>query len=360
MINIHTYKEAYTMTVFVGYQGNCNIKYESKYHIREVINKMACYNADDSFNLASKIHEMTGKNAGIVPSGAKLYVASECKTQRDIFRNSGYTIKLDPAAADVVVVPDIIPKKYHTRECNLVGTDQNDEFLFLVSIQKAGYSVGEEVTMDDVVKVRDYLINLRNYKFDVQFEPDLKVWFIPKSNELKEVMLDNKKVNVPYIQEHLVPISASTTISPETLMYWKSIAAQDQELLARTICTSNWRKYPFTLLAFLKTNETNKAWNLVGNSDFKNILHVIGYNQYCSTDGDLEDRNVSPKDYDMFQSYLYYLMGIDEEKGGVVDLRTLDSSVDSDLLEFLQRRMVFKPIHLSGMMRGDTIRELVK
>jgi hypothetical protein len=309
------------------------------------------------YNLASTLFDMT-KDVP-VPPGAKLYVASECKTQRDIFRNSGYTIKLDPAVADVIVVPDIIPSKYHCEDCNIVATDQGDEYLFLITITKAGYSMGKEITGDDIFKVKNYLATLRNYKFDYSTLNNLKVWFIPKCDELKDVMLGVRKYNAPYLQEHLLPISASTKFSPETLMYWKNIAAQDQELLARTICTSDWRKYPVTLLVFLYTNG-KRTWNNFGNSDFRNILNNIGYVYYYGLESALCDEDISPKDYDMLQSYLYYLMGIDEEKGGMVDQRTIDSVIHKDLLPLLQRRYIFKPLHLSTKMKTEAVEELVK
>ena len=355
---VHTYKELHIINVFIGYKNACSIKSEYKKHTRGVINKMACFYPCPTSNLISDLYSATTPTS--FSPGAKLFVASECKTQRDIFRNSGYTIKLNPSDADVIVVPDVIPSQYYYRQCNLVATDQNEEYLFLINIQKSGYSIYEDITESDIENVKNYLIGLRNYKIDDASCNLCTVWFIPKCDKLKEVMMEAKSHPLtPYVQEHLVPIKPSTTFSPETLLYWKNIAKQDQELLARTICTSDWRKYPFTLLAFLKTNG-EKAWNLVGNSDFRNILNNIRYSQYGSIDGDLNNRTVSPADYNMFQSYLYYLMGIDEEKGGVVDIRTIESNVTRSLLEYLQKRMVFKPLQLSGAMNAKSLKELVK
>ena len=356
---VHTYKEAHIINVYLGYKGDCQIKSEYKKHTREVINKMACYYPYSENNLVSDLYDLTRPRS--FPPGAKLYVASECKTQRDIFRNSGYSIKLKPDDADAIIVPDVIPERYYKRTCNIVAMDQNEEFLFLIDIQKPGYSIGVNITDADVNIVKNYLMALRNYKFDNTSLANLRVWFIPKCEELKEVMKEEQSFpDLPYVQEHLVPIKPSTKISPETLVYWKNIAAQDQELLARTICTSDWRKYPFTLLAFLKMTVKEKAWNLIGNGDFRNILVNIGYSQYGSIQNDLDKRTVSPADYEMFQSYLYYLIGIDPEKGGIVDLRTLFSVVDSDIVWYLQRRMAFKPLHLSGLMNATNLKELVR
>ena len=356
---VHTYKEAHIILVYLGINGNCQVKHEYEKHTRDVINKMACFYPYTDSNLVSDLYDLTKPRS--FPPGAKLFVASECKTQRDIFRNSGYSIKLKPDDADAIVVPDVIPERYYSKTCNIVAMDQNEEYLFLIDIQKPGYSIGVNITDSDINIVRNYLTALRNYKFDDSSLTKLKVWFIPKCEELKEIMKEEQSFpGLPYVQEHLVPISASTKFSPETLVYWKNIAAQDQELLARTICTSDWRKYPFTLLAFLKMTRGSKAWNLVGNGDFKNILTNIGYSQYGSIQNDLDRKTVSPADYEMFQSYLYYLMGIDPEKGGMVDLRTLFSVVGSDILWYLQRRMAFKPLHLSGLMNATALKELVK
>lgn len=355
---LHTFKETYVMTVKIEHNGNCRIRSENELHKRDVINKMACFNPTSDYSFPSELYEETDIQA--VPPGAKLFVSSTCKTQRDIFRNSGYTIKLKPDDADVIVVPDIVPESYYNRTCNLVGMDANEENLFLITIEKPGYYSGNEITVDDIENVKRFLVNLRNYKFDDSELIDKDVWFIPKCEELKEVILNQKRFSlVPYIQESLVPINASTKFSPETLMYWRSIAKQDQELLARTICTSDWRDYPNTLLAFLKTNG-DTAWNLVGNADFKNILRVIGYINWYNLEDNLNEHDFKPKDYEMLQSYLYYLFGIDQEKGGVVDWRTIDSNNAWALMKFLQRRYVFKPLKLTSKTKAIDIKELAK
>ena len=361
---IHTYEEAYIINVAIRYDGSCRISNEFEYHIRDVINKMACFNPYSDFDLASELYSNT--DAQSVSPGSKLFIAKECKTQRDIFRNSGYSIKLNPNDANVIVVPDIVPKHYHTSTCNLVAMSNDDKYLFLVSIQKAGRSIGDNVTAEDVELVKNYLAALRNYKFDDTRLTSIEVWFIPKCKELKDVMLDTKECPLtPYIQESLIPINASTNINPETLLYWKNIAKQDQELLARTICTSNWRKYPFTVLCFLKTFDVN--WNIYGNNDFKNLLRVIGYSPYSSLKYLIGEINIKPEDYDMFQSYIYYLLGLDPEKGGVVTDKALSSIKDycssdikNELLYILQNRYAFKPFHLSGTMSGKTVMEILQ
>ena len=356
---IHTYDEAYILNVTVKPDGSCRIYNEYEYHIRDVINKMACLNPYSDYSLASELYNETDKQT--VPPGAKLFFAKECKTQRDIFRNSGYSIKIKPGDADVIVVPDVFPWLYHTHECNLVAMTNDDKNLILVNIAKPGRSIGDDITVDDVELVKKYLIALRNYKFDDSAMTTLKVWFIPKCHELKEVMLNCKGFPMtPYIQESLIPINASTKFSPETLMYWKNIAMQDQEILAKTICTSNWKEYKFTLLAFLKMHG-ERNWNLVGNSDFKNILRVIGYEPYTSMKYNLNNMNVNPKDYDMFQSYVYYLLGLDPEKGGFVDKKAINSMdrIGADIINFFQTKYAFKPIHLSGPMTGEAVANLL-
>ena len=355
---VHTYKETYKINVRIDHNGNCRIRYEDELHIRDVINKMACFNPTSDYSFISELYEETCCYP--IPPGAKLFVSSTCKTQRDIFRNSGYSIKMKPDDADAIVVPDVIPKIYYHRNCNLVAMDANEENMFLISIEKYGYSIGDGITVDDIENVKRFLISLRNYKFDDTSLINLDVWFIPKCEELKEVILNQKRFPlVPYIQESIVPINASTKFSPETLMYWRSIAKQDQELLARTICTSDWRNYPNTLLAFLKTNGET-AWNNVGNADFRNILKVIGYVNWYSLEDNLNGHDFKPNDYEMFQSYLYYLFGIDQEKGGVVDWRTIDSNNAWALMKFLQRRYVFKPLKLASKTKANDIKELAK
>ena len=332
---IHTYKEAYTYKVTVYSDGSCRKDYLAMYHIREVINKMACVNIDSGENLISALY-METSDASFAP-GSTLYAASECKTGRDTFRNSGYSITRSPEKADAIVVPDVRADYYHSYPCNMIGYDEENENLYLINIEKPGYLISQ-LTEEDMIAVKKFLAQKNIEVEDIQ-RSQITVWFIPKCNELRDVMQGKKLPNVPYIQESKVPIKASTTFSAETLVFWENIS--DRNLLLRTICTSDWAKYPITLLAFLTCFKNEGNWYNDANQDFRRILKSIGYEHYYDVKYIFKDRKISPEDYDMLQSYLLYKLGV-EAKGGFVTAAQFEKVIPECLRKYVKRAVAVK------------------
>ena len=361
MIKIHTYDEVYLLSVRYLGNGQCQIQGSPViYHKRDVINKMACYISDgeDYEDLVSDLYEMTSDKS--VPPGSRLYVASECATSRDTFRNSGYSISKSESNANAIVVPDVSASKYACRSCNFVATgkgDMGEDAIFLVNVEKSGYygvAKGEE----EVNFARKFVESTLQLVPDTAFRSYVKVWFIPKCEELRSVM-EERTFNVPYIQESLVPINPSTRFSAETLLFWENI--DDVNLLVRTICTSDWMKYPTTLWCFLCMYGAKNSilnWYTKANGDFRRILQNIEYSAYNSIKDELLGRDLSPDDYDMLQSYVYLKMGVDEN-GGMVDPKTW-KKIPVEMRRILQRRVIVKPFHLPTKMNAGNIEELLR
>ena len=340
---IHTYKEVQIMSVTLLPDGSCRRGDPWMYHKRDVINKMACYHPFTIWDLVSELYGET-ECASIAP-GSKLFVSKDCKTGRDTFRNSGYKIKLDPNDADAIVVPDVKAEYYHQMPCNIVAKDEQNDDLYLISVRKNGYDK-PQLTVEDYERVCNYLRNAMGLVPDEAQVRDVNVVFIPKCKELQDVM-QNNCLNVPYIQESKVPITPSTTISPETLVFWENI--DDKNLLVRTICTSDWNKYPITMLAFLCCQVNSPNWFTYASNDFRRILQSLGYQPYSSLRHYIKDKFISPQDYDMLQRYIYFKLGIDE-KGGVVDAKMF-GTIHPDLVPFLQRRVALKPLEIPTQMK---------
>ena len=345
---IHTYKEVNLLTITLLGDGSCRRRDPIVYHKRDVINKMACYFPYDGWDLVSELYVETGEP--VIPPGGKIFVASECKTVRDTFRNSGYKIVLDPAKADAVIVPDVKAEMFHNLKCNIVARDTNKDELYLVSVDKAGY-LAPKLTLDEMDRAKKYLETAMCLEVDDATESVVKVWFIPKCKELEEVMVGNKRT-IPYVQESLVPITPSTTISPETLLFWENMT--DMNLLTRTMCTSDWAQYPITILAFMCVmQEKGKMFYGYMTNDFRRLLNNIGWQSYYGFSNYL-DRNITPKDYAMLQSYMFMKLGIGED-GGIVDAKKLPV-VQREILNLLQRKMMFKKFEIPATMKLGNIR----
>lgn len=353
---IHTYDELYLLRVNVGGDRSCRIPYDGnmKYHIREVINKMACYFPYNQGDLVSCIYDATVPSC--TPVAANLYFAKECKTNRDVYRNSGYSIVRDPDRADMVIVPDVDAKSYTSLNCNLVAKNETTNELYLVSISKSGYSSGQ-FDAADVDAVRAYLTDVKGFTVDNAQSTDLKVWFIPKCDQLCDVM-NSVYPNRVYCQENKVAIKAPTHICPETLIFWENMT--DMNLLVRTICTSDWRDYPITMLVFLslKQDMPYSQFNGYITNDFRGLTSNIGWTYWYALDSNLSGRSISPKDYEMLQAYLFAKMGLDE-KGGVVSPKDFNR-IPKELQQLLRFKVALKIQDIPGKLSCNNIRKLVE
>lgn len=352
---IHTYDEVCLLNVIVGGDRNCRVPYngETKYHVRDVINKMACYFPYDQGDLISTIYDETIPSA--VPIAANLYFAKEVKTNRDVYRNSGYSIVRDPDKADVIVVPDIRSDFYTCLHCNLVAKDEKTNELYLITISKSGYK-SETFDSDDVDAVKDYITHVKGLTPDESQSKSLDVWFIPKCEHLCDVMNSVYPSRI-YCQENKVPIKAPTNISPETLIFWENMT--DMNLLVRTICTSDWRDYPITTTVFLTMKqEVGDSFSDYMNNDFRAITNFLGWKPWYGMSSALAAHSIGPKDYDMLQKYMFARVGI-EENGGIIDAKQLNR-IPSEVRSLLRYRIAIKPQEIPSSMTLSTIRKLVE
>lgn len=347
---IHTYKEVYTSEVVIRADGSCTRKNLMKYHIRDVINKMACFFKDSPIDLCSWLYQETSYTS--LAPGSCLYVASECKTGRDTFRNSGYSIKRDPDKAEAIVVPDVRSDYYHTFNCNLVAYDPKNENLHLIYLSKPGYLLSQ-LTENDLVNARTFLRDTWGLEPDEVTRSEITVWFIPKCQEIMDVLQDNTK-NVLYIRESKVPLSTSTKISPETLVFWENVS--DNNLFVRTVCTSDWMDYPITLLVHLSCFHGDCNWFAYANGDFRRILNEIGYKAYWNLEYLFQGRNITPKDFDMLQKYVFYKLGVDEN-GGFVKTKTFEK-IPYELRRYIRRMTAIRPMTIPSTMQLTAIENL--
>lgn len=350
---IHTYKEVNILDITLRANGSCRRGDPWVYHKKEVINKMACYYPFGT-NTISQLYEMTSNNS-IMP-GCKLFIAPECKTGRDTFRNSGYKITRDKDKADVIVVPDVKASMFFNYHCNMVAKDEDTDKLYIIELHKSGYD-NPIIDKEDIERASEYVESAIGLKVDDSQMTDFYVWFIPKCDEIKNVLTENM-LNVPYVQESRIPVSASTSFTAETLIFWENI--DDPNLLMRTICTSDWMDYPVTLLAFLTITQNkldNRNWFNYANGDFRRILQNIGYSAYSDFRYQVRYHSLSPKDFNMLQAYLYMKLGLGPE-GGIINQKTL-ASLDSDFHPYLQRKIALKPLQIPTKMNEETIRNIV-
>ena len=340
------YNNVFNTTLTVYGNGKCDKSYNWRYHRREVINKMACFFTGWRGNLVSDLHSETRWNN--ITTGSKIFVAPECKTGRDTFRNAGYQITRDRANANAIIVPDVLPDKCYSMTCNIVAIDEENNDLYLLEVCKDGYYSSDQNLSDFEIDIAKKFLKTTMLltPYDVE-ETNLRVWFLQKCKDWKDIMT-NTKLSIPYIQESQCELTTSTTINPETLLFWENIS--DPKLLMGAICSSDWSKYPVTVLCLLTGfRGDNQNWFYHANGDGKRILNSIGYQAWFGRNDDfLKDRRISPEDYEMLQSFVFYRLGINEN-GGMINMKQWNS-LPNVVKKLMQRRVVVKPFKLSSKM----------
>ena len=208
---------------------------------------------------------------------------------------------------------------------------------------------------------RDFMTSSMKLTVDDTKIPKLTVWFLPKCEELTNMITGNA-APVPYVQESKVPIIASTKISPETLVLWENIS--DENLFVRTICTSDWQDYPVTLITLLSGFRRDTNWYNPATGDFRRILKAIGYEYSYYYYGDekklefLGGKNISQKDYEMLQGYIYCRFGVDQN-GGFMTQSQWDTIPDC-VRRILQKRVVVKPYVLPTRMNCSDLASIME
>lgn len=351
---VHDYSKLYCMNLNLFADGSCSRKSCWEFKRRVVTNKVATYIPDEDWDAIQCLYHET-EDVSFV-SGAKLFVASECKISRDTFRTSGYTITRDKNKADVIVIPDVLRQNYYSYICNFAAKKEGN--LYLINVNKCGWD-SPVFDDSDVYFIRKYLTD-NGFELDETQKSRIMVWFLPKCEEINEVLTGNVLPTV-YIQESLVPVTPSTTISPETLTFWENV--NDNNLLARTICTSDWMKYPITLLCFLVFFKGDVNWCRFSVGDakssinnFRRILDRIGYQYNYYKSWVFSDRYISPEDYEMLQSFLYAKLGV-ADKGGFIDVEKFNC-IPIELQSILQRRVALAPLALSGWTLCDNVKQM--
>ena len=346
----HTYKRLFNVDLTVYGNGACDKTSNWEWWGRDVKNKIACYYPDSTNDFLSDLSYET-KGISVTPK-SRLFVSSECKVSRDTYRNSGYSITRDKASANVVGVPDIVQRLYVWKGCNMVAVNEDEEILYLVRIEKYGYEPGVDLGDNEFLAAKNFLESSMKLTVDKTSVSNLRVWFLPKCETLVDLMTGNK-LSVPYVQESKIPITASTKISPETLVLWENI--EDENLLVRTICTSDWKDYPITILTLLSGFRKDTNWFNPATGDFRRILHDIGYayNTWYYSDDDralgfFNGKRISPKDYEMLQNYIYCRLGVDQNGGFVSPAQW--GSLPICVQRIMNRRIAVKPFNLPEEM----------
>lgn len=280
-------------------------------------------------------------------SAERLFVSPKCSLSRDVIRNSGYKIKLDPEQAQYTVVEE--PPVPQRLVCNIVAQQTQSNILFLFDVERR-YSSGEETWSSEIVNDICHFISLACARYGVggpvttYYKDNLKkanVYFLPKCQEWEDIYL----VTYPhrkYVLDSSLAIKPLAEINLENLIVWSK--CDDWHIVESAIINSNWREYPATLCFWL-VNENILPYS--STISFEKIRAKIGYYDY-KKEKTLPNYIVSKKDWAMLQQWILYKCGI-EEKGQFVDIDKW-KDLPREYKRFLRAKVAVAPVQITADM----------
>lgn len=270
---------------------------------------------------------------------AKLYVCSEVKTPRDVYRNSGYQIVRDPDKADYIVLPFIDPDAEYLYVDFMTISENKDLTVYTLSVRHDNRIDNDEQDFW-MQKLTDYFSN-RNVTFGWNcIRKNCFVHFLPKCEHYVDI-IEKKHPERKYVMDSTIPLNPTVTISPETLMLWEHYT--DNNMLTKSIIASDWRKYPLTLVCFLDHCFPSLDEDSYGEG-FKTVAKTIGYNSAYTLSMMMRDRFILPEDAAMLQSWLMAELGLSEQGGWIepAKLKSLGS-----LRDFVKKMTYVSPIKIT-------------
>ena len=274
-----------------------------------------------------------------------MFITPKCKTPRELLRKS-YKITLDRSKADYIVVPDVVKNivtdpgrmflrldfdkdsKHYTHlliadvayqfsNATLVVENRTTEAVFdaikthfeklfyieqNVSCQKL-WSIDFEKYSDKSGNQSDTCVNV--------------VYYVPDVPEFEDILSGNIPMTPTYVYETCVMYNAPTKITPEALWIWNKMD-KDDKVLQRTLASSDWREYPYTMAMFLidKFGSYYNISSLEGPMQAMwNQLNVRKVYEQLAWGRISANNIISPKDFNMIQDWIFKELGIDGDKG---------------------------------------------
>lgn len=291
-----------------------------------------------------------------------VYISQKSKIPRDLVRRT-YKITLSPEKADLIVMP--VLKEAFEMKYNYIAYDSVTKDAYIITFYR-DYVHSEEKRCDAVEEAnikREALAKIMSGLPGTRFDDEInwlhddgglerKVFFISDYPEYHYI-LNNTYPGKKYIFDTNLVLEGGTDISVETLDVWRRIPRTDSQLFEKSILSSNWNKYPFTLCVFLE--EMRRGW---GGQQFMYLLNAINYYEFDFSSTSYPNE-IQPDDWNMMQKYLLHKKDMSEEGGYDKDFNMEDLTYNSsDCL--LRHRVVTRPFFIDKPMTLQKIKEAMK
>ena len=147
-----------------------------------------------------------------------------------------------------------------------------------------------------------------------------------------------------------VPFVPTTEINPENLEFL--YRCRDMNVFERMVFGSDWQHYPFTICTLLYMHE-----RYYGGQSLKLIEEAIHFNDYYEG-GYNGNREVSAEDWNMTQQWMMFHLGLDQEKGGWINLKRF-ADFKSKEVALLHHAIMVKPLIIDQPSSSSNLKEML-
>ena len=342
-----TYKNLYTGSIRVDECNRVSYKETNPLRAQKTLYKMAVvpletYTRGDD---PTEYIRNYSRNYPTMSKTERIFVSGDCKTNRDLFRNTGYKITRDKQNAEAIIFP-ALPQYYDMFQVNadVAAYDPASESLYLFVMTNAYGQTNPKVSFDDTAKlaVTEFFTEQGMEVVFVCYTR--RAYFMRPCEEWREI-LEERKVRdsygytIDYISETRLPLDLPIDINLETLQIWEN--ERDSDMLAKAICQSNWQEYPATLCLFLKKHPNFYSSS---NTNFQLITYQINYAN--GSFGSLwSGKTIQPKDWNLLQAWCLHKLNAPEE-GGIVN-KDLFRNTSNDVKTLVRRATIVKPLYIT-------------
>lgn len=357
MVNTYNYNNLFHIYLHLLGDKTCRVNARQTCDWREVINKLAVIvwgnrgvgaEMDVSLFPARRCNE-----------AKTVYISQKSKIPRDLVRRT-YKITMSPKKADLVVIPAL--QNEYNITYNYLARDTVTQDLYIVSFIRA-YVHTEESRCDSVEEAnikREALAKIMRGLPGTRFEDEIewlyddggldkKLFFVSNISEYSD-LLNNTYPGRRYIFDSQLVLTGGAEISVETLDVWNRIPPDEMNLFEKAILSSDWKKYPYTMCAFIN----NKCPYYSTGGQFGWLLKTIDYFSYTRSE---DNREIQPEDWNMLQKYILHKYDLGENGG--YGPRS-DEPCFYDLKSMLRHRTVFKPFYIDKPMKLKNILEALE
>ena len=257
------------------------------------------------------------RRTGVVDAvtGRAVYISKSSKLPRELVRQTGYKIVLDSDKADFIVIPNV--KDFDHASYSMLAHVKKNNMLLAFNVY--GDDEYDDSQIDVFKDVIASAISVPQEEIDFYYQPKLarrEISLVPKIEEylyLIENWIDKDVGWSKYVEEDNLYIKPGVEINPETLFVWRS--CNDEDVLEKSIIQSDWKRYPITLGIFLLAEKRYFVKSSDRSIPFKMIKESIHFESLSESNGLLPNYAIQPDDWNMLQSWIFAIAGIDGDKG---------------------------------------------